>query len=86
MGVFKQTGRKEALDEAVVHLQKAVELYPNSAVREADLALALRLAGDSEGFAQHAEAALRLDEATPHAAKKLPAELRKELRRNVSER
>jgi hypothetical protein len=48
-------------------------------VYHAKLAEAYRAAGDPSAFRQEAENALRLDDATPHLDKKLPAELRDRL-------
>ena len=60
---------------------RAVELYPNSPLYQAKLAEACRAAGDWAGFRAAAAAALRLDQATPHLDKKLPAALRQRLSR-----
>ena len=46
----------------------------------AKLAEAYRAAGEPAAFRREAEAALRLDQLTPHPDKKLPAELRSRLR------
>ena len=73
-----------AFDRAAEHYRRAVELYPNSAACRAGLAEALLAAGDPEGAAEQAEEALRLDDLTPHADKKLPDELRKKLLRTRS--
>jgi O-antigen ligase len=69
----------QTLDKAVAAYRHAVQLYPNIAVYRAKLAVACRAAGDRAAFRDEAEAALRLDEATPHADKKLPAEMRDRL-------
>jgi tetratricopeptide (TPR) repeat protein len=78
--------RSEAMGKAVTACRRAVELYPNSGLGRATLALALDAAGDQEGFHQQAEAALRLDALTPHADRKLPDELRNRLLRKNSRR
>ncbi len=68
-----------ALGKAVEAYQKAVELYPNSAVHRARLGEAYRAAGEPAAFRREAEAALRLDHLTPHPDKKLPADVRNRL-------
>jgi len=70
-----------ALLKAVEAYRQAVRLYPNSAMNRAKLAEAYRAAGDLPAFRHEAEAALRLDKATPHNDKKLPADLRDQLLR-----
>ncbi|MEN6450289.1 MAG: O-antigen ligase family protein [Thermoguttaceae bacterium] len=86
---FQAAGRKdddgkaawpEAIRGAVAAYRQAVALYPNSAIHHAKLAEAYRAAGDRSAFRREAEAALRLDRLTPHADKKLPADLRSRLR------
>jgi hypothetical protein len=62
-------------------MRKAAELYPNSAVNRAKLAIVLRAAGKEADYEAERRSALRLDELTPHLDKKLPAELRKSLQR-----
>jgi hypothetical protein len=57
----------------------AVRLYPNSATIQAEYALALDLAGETKRSKRAAEKALELDRLTPHADKKLPAEMRDRL-------
>ena len=56
-----------------------MQLYPNSALYRAKLAEACRAAGDQPAFRREAEAALRLDNLTPHTDKKLPADVRNRL-------
>ncbi len=73
---FAETGRREYIEKAVAAYRRAVQLYPNSGLHRAKLALALRAAGDRHGFHTEARAALRLDRLTPHADKKLSEELR----------
>ncbi len=75
-----------AYGEARESLERAVALYPNSALHRAKLAGACRALGDTSGFRQAAEAALRLDELTPHADKKLPGPLRERLREQIAGR
>ena len=74
----------DALDKAVDAYRHAARLYPNSAVYRAKLAEAYRAAGDQSAFRQEAEIALRLDDATPHLDKKLPAELQGRLSRGLN--
>ncbi len=64
---------------AVEYLRNAVELYPNLAALEGEYALALAAAGQPKAARRQAEKAVRLDEQTPHADKKLPPELAKEV-------
>ena len=75
-----------AVSRAVEAYLRTVDLYPNSALNRAKLAEAYRTAGDREAYRREAETALRLDKATPHADKKLPAVLRDRLKHNLSEK
>jgi O-antigen ligase len=68
-----------AIQSAVESYRRAVQLYPNSALRRAKLAEASLAAGDRAAFRREAEIALRLDQITPHSDKKLPAPLRDRL-------
>lgn len=61
-------------EEAIEHLRRAAELYPNFPLVHANLALALA-AAERPGAAEEAATALRLHDATPHADQKLPREL-----------
>jgi len=74
-------GAAKGTATAVADYHRAVELYPNSPLYQAKLAEACRAAGDWAGFRAAAAAALRLDQATPHLDKKLPAALRERLSR-----
>jgi len=69
----------QAVVLAIGAYDKAVKLYPNSALYHAKLAEARRAAGDQAGFRHEAETALRLDNLTPHTDKKLPADVRNRL-------
>jgi hypothetical protein len=69
----------ETRDHALSAYVEAARLYPNSTLYRAKLAEARRAAGDEPGFRREAEAALRLDNLTPHINKKLPAEVRSRL-------
>ncbi len=75
----------DAIQKAVAAYRQAVELYPNSPVYRAKLAEAYRAAHDLAAFRTEAAAALRLDEATPHIEKKLPAAMRERLARGLQE-
>ncbi|MEX0586918.1 MAG: hypothetical protein WD176_09750, partial [Pirellulales bacterium] len=70
----------EVMAARVVQLRRgAAYLYPNSAVVQAEYALALE-AGDNRTAARRAAArALELDRLTPHADKKLSPELKSQL-------
>lgn len=84
--VFSSTGQSEYAKRALRYYRRAVELYPNSAVSRASLALAMKDAGDEAGFEQQAAIALELDALTPHLDKKLDDKLRSRLlRRNTLE-
>ena len=75
-------GKKEApylIGCAQSGYREAVRLYPNIALYRAKLAEAYQTAGDEADFRREAEAALRLDDLTPHSDKKLPSDIRKRL-------
>ncbi len=76
---YAKTGRRAEIDKAVAAYSRAVHFYHNSALNRAKLALAHQAAGNQADFRREADAALRLDRLTPHADKKLPEELRKQL-------
>ena len=69
---------------AVEYTRRAVELYPTSASNRAALADLLAITGDKPGAAAEAAEALRLDELTPHADKKLKPESRERMRRMIA--
>jgi tetratricopeptide (TPR) repeat protein len=77
--VYSATGRRGDVDRAIEAYSRAVALYPNSGLCRARLALAHQAAGDLRNFRDQADWALRLDQQTPHADKKLPPELRRRL-------
>jgi len=83
IGRGRAKGAGQAMDKAVAAYRLAVQRYPNIAVFRAKLAEACRAAGDRPGFRGEAEAALRLDEVTPHTDKKLSAEMRARLVRGL---
>jgi hypothetical protein len=76
---YAVAGRKADIQEAVEAYTRAVELYPNSGLYRAKLAFAHQAAGQPEAFRREADRALRLDEQTPHADKKLKPEIRRRL-------
>ena len=80
---YRKMGRSEDLREAVKAYQRVVLLYPNDAEHQAVLALAMKAAGDGQGFREHGDRALWLDEITPHADRKLDHKLRDELRNSL---
>ncbi len=80
---FQAEKRAEHAAKAAEAYARAVELYPNSGLLRARAALAYRAAGDSVRFRRQAEKALWLDEITPHTDKKLPDDLRAQLRREL---
>ena len=77
-GRWKADRLAETNEKAIAAYEQAVELYPNSPLYRAKLALAYRDAGDEVRFREEARIALELDEATPHEDKKL-GRLRDEL-------
>jgi hypothetical protein len=64
--------------------RQATQLYPNSAMRHAELAIASESLGDLKSAHEEAQEALRLDELTPHPDKKLSESLRAELKDQVA--
>ena len=80
---YQKLGTLQDLKKAVRAYQKVVLLYPNSAEHQAALALAMRAAGDGEGFREHGARALWLDKITPHTDKKLDPRVRDELRNSL---
>jgi len=78
---YSETHRPEFAECSVEAYTKAVELYPNNGLWHAKLAVAFRAIGKQAEFEREADFALRLDELTPHADKKLPEELRQNLMR-----
>jgi len=80
---FVATGREDTIRKAIHAYRRAVELYPNSARTTADLAIALRLHGETAESERQAARALWLDRVTPHTDKKLDAPVRDELRRGL---
>ncbi len=81
--ISAQTGDKTEKIKAVRAYRQAVALDPNNALCHAKLALALRKCGDYAGFRRELAAALDLDRRMPHAEKKLPADIRRQLSRGL---
>ncbi len=83
--MYLETDRRDSavLEKAVEAFRRAVILYPTNCRYHADLAEALLLAHDAEGFRRHRDEALRLDRLTPHADKRLDEEQRSRLRRSL---
>jgi len=77
--IFARTQDPQDAARVIEYFERAVELYPNSALTHADYALALRELGKPNLARSEAAAALSLDAAMPHADKRLPAELREKL-------
>jgi hypothetical protein len=65
----------ELASKAVEAYRQAVSLYPNNATLGAKLANAYRAVGDRAAFRREAQRAIELNNATPHADKKLSPEL-----------
>ncbi len=78
-GIYETTQNEDALQRATEAYRQCVALYPNDAYRRAKLALALEAAQQPQDAAPHREAALELDQVTPHLDKKLPEALRAKL-------
>ena len=68
---YDRTSDPAQLAAAARLLARAVELYPADAMQRAQSAWVSSLAGDRQAAASAAEAALRLDQATPHEERKL---------------
>jgi hypothetical protein len=75
-----------ALAGHIVQLRRgAAYLYPNSAAIQGEYAVALAAVGKTPAARRSAQRALELDELTPHADKKLPAELKTRLKSLLAE-
>jgi O-antigen ligase len=81
--LFRETGDREHLRQAVGDIEKAIELYPNNCRYRAQFAEALFELGEASEATRQAAEALRLDELTPHTDKKLPDEQRMRLLRTI---
>jgi tetratricopeptide (TPR) repeat protein len=73
--VYRQARDEDALAVAVRAYRRTTELHPSSIMTRAKLALVLADAGDKRGAAAEAEEAIRLNDLTPHADQKLPADV-----------
>jgi hypothetical protein len=71
LAAWRKSQRAEDLDAAIEAYKTATERYPNRALYHAQLAFALELAGRHDTSRQEAEAALKLDQLTPHREQKL---------------
>lgn len=69
------------LNRALECYAQAAALYPNDATHRAKYAVALALAGKRDEAVSERAQALQLDQTNPHPNKKLPGELREQLRR-----
>ncbi len=83
--IYEHSRDTAALEQAVDALRSAARLYPTSASLHGRLALMLAEMGRLAAAREEARQALRLDRTTPHADKKLPAELRTALERLIAE-
>ena len=77
------TGQSEQSDLALDGYRRAVSLYPTNCRYRADLAEILNYTGDLGEARREAAEALRLDELTPHADKKLRQEQRQQLSNKI---
>jgi hypothetical protein len=77
--IYKLAPTAEIADRIVQLSRGAAYLYPNSAVAQAEYALALEEADKRDAAVRVANKALELDRQTPHADKKLSAPLRQRL-------
>jgi tetratricopeptide (TPR) repeat protein len=68
-----------AIGQAIEIAQRAVELYPGSAIDHAALAINYQLRGDKTAYRREAQTALELDDRMMHIDKKLPETLRRRL-------
>jgi len=80
---FEQQRQTEHAANAAEAYDRAVDFYPNSGLLRAKAALAHLAAGESADFRRQAKVALRLDAVTPHLDKKLPEDVREQLRREL---
>ena len=78
--------KPQAIEQAAVSACRAVELYPTSSADHAALAIISHLAGDEAAYRREALAAIELDDRMPHADKKLPPALRRQLESAAKER
>lgn len=69
--IYRRSGDREALADALAFQRDAVALYPNNAMARAQLAWLLHVAGESAEARAEAARALRLDDVHPHVEQKL---------------
>jgi hypothetical protein len=74
----------KAIEKAIEIGRRTVELYPQSGIDHANLALLFQLSGDKISFCREAQAALELDRRMPHDDKKLPEALRRRLEAEIA--
>jgi hypothetical protein len=83
-GMFREvhamTGSSGAADRCVDMARIAAMMYPNSALLQAEYALALDIVANQKAARRVAQRALELDSLTPHLDKKLPADLKQRMR------
>jgi tetratricopeptide (TPR) repeat protein len=68
---YRLTNRDEYLRAAITEYERAVEIYPNSSLRHAQLAWAWNVAREPEKAEREAHVALDLDAKNPHTEQKL---------------
>jgi tetratricopeptide (TPR) repeat protein len=68
---WRKGGRREYLDQALAAYQNAIARYPAHALYHGQLAWTLKLAGRDEEAEEAARRATELDQANPHADRKL---------------
>ena len=73
--LYRASGRREDLLEAIRYYEAAVQRYPHSSLLHAHLAWVHHLAGNTDDARQSAARALELDERTPHQDQKLSSPL-----------
>jgi hypothetical protein len=77
--VYEKSSTLGNAQNAVTNLARAVELYPHHSTLRSELAIALNQAGDGAAAKREAQTAIGLDLITPHADKKLSAEIRQKM-------
>ncbi len=77
--VFQELGQPNFASQAVGSFAQAVKLFPTNGHLRAKYARALRAIGQEAQGQEEARVALWLDQRTPHADRKLPKELSREL-------
>ncbi|HWC89948.1 MAG TPA: O-antigen ligase family protein, partial [Pirellulales bacterium] len=77
--LYQRSGNPDDARRAVDYYRRAIELYPNSALAHGELALVLAATGDRHAAQPENERARQLDAAMPHADKKLPVDVQRQL-------